>query len=75
MIRHEAIGMNDDAPALMGLSELVQEDVAIFIVKENIAPGDTACGDVVKGARIIDAQWACQKASPQLRVDFQCKAK
>lgn len=39
---HEAIGMNNDPPALMGLCELLQEDVAIFIMEEHILSGHTA---------------------------------
>lgn len=42
MIGHEAIGMNDDLPALMGFPELLQEDVAIFIIEANILSGHTS---------------------------------
>ncbi len=36
VMRHEARGMHDDPPAAMSLRQLLQEDIAVFIVKEHL---------------------------------------
>lgn len=56
MIRHQAITMRDNPPALRRYGQLLEKDIAVFIVEKDILPRHTTCRDVVISSRVCNTQ-------------------